>query len=76
MDTNLLIAQILKTTKTIEAMEAQLQSRVRQVIEMNRQITEINHKINFSYCHLKTLQTTQNSNTQFRFGSYSMTNDV
>ena len=28
------------------------------------------------YCHLKTLQTTQNSNTQFQFESNSMTNNV
>ena len=60
-------------------MEAQLQSRVTQEIEMNRQITEINDKINFSYCHLtalKTLQASQNRNTQFQFESNSMTNDV
>ena len=60
-------------------MEAQLQSRVTQVIKMNRQITEINDKINLSYRHhnaLKTLQATQNSNIQFQFESYSMTNDV
>ena len=38
-------------------MEAQLQSRVTQVIKMNRQITEINDKINLLYCHLKALKT-------------------
>ena len=46
----------------IQAMEAQLQSRITQIIEMNRQITEVNDKINSSYCHLnalKTLQATQ-----------------
>ena len=60
-------------------MEAHLQSRVTQVIKMNRQITEINDKINLSYPHLKalkTLQATQNSNIQFQFESYSMANDV
>ena len=60
-------------------MEAQLQSRVTQVIKMNRQINEINDKINLSYRHLKalkTLQATQNSNIQFQFESYSMTNDI
>ena len=49
-------------------MDAQLQYQVTQVLEMNRQITEINGKINLSYRHykaLKTLQATQNSNTQF-----------
>ena len=60
-------------------MEAQLQSRVTQVIRMNRQITEINDIINLLYRHLKalkTLQETQNSNIQFQIESYSMTNDV
>ena len=38
-------------------MEAQLQSRVTQVKEMNRQITEINDKIKFSYRNLKALKT-------------------
>ena len=44
---------------------------------MNREITEINDKINFSYRHLetlKTLQATQNRINQFQFGSNSMTN--
>ena len=59
MDTNLIIAQIFKTNENIQAMEAQLQSRVTEVIEMNRQIIEINDKINLSYRHLKTLQATQ-----------------
>ena len=79
MDTYLIIAQILKTKEDIEAIEAQLQSRITQVFEMNRQITEINDKINFSYFHLKALkklQATQNSNTQFQFESNSMTNGV
>ena len=43
---------------------------------MNRQITEINDKINISYRHLKALkmvEVTQNKSTQF--GSNSMTND-
>ena len=60
-------------------MKAQLKSRVTQVIEMNRQITEINDKINFSDRQvkaLKTLQATQNRNTQFQFGSNLKTNDV
>ena len=59
-------------------MEAQLQSRVTQVIVMNRQITEINDEINFLYRYLKalkTLQATQNRITQFQFGSNSMKND-
>ena len=46
---------------------------------MNRQITEINDKNNVLYSHvkpLKTLQATQNRNTQFQFGSNLMTNDV
>ena len=79
MDTNLIIAQILKTNTNIQAIAAQLQSRVTQVIEMNRQITDINDKINLLYCHLntlKTLQATQKSKTQFKFESNSMTNDV
>ena len=79
MDTKLIIAQILKTNENIQTMEAQLQSRVTQVIEMNRQITEINDKINLSPRHLKALKTpqaTQNSNIQFQFESNSMTNDV
>ena len=79
MDTNLIIAQILKTNENIQAMEAQLKSRVTQIIEMNRLITEINDKINLSYRHLKlhkTLQATQNSNIQCQFESNSMTNDV
>ena len=78
METNLIFAQILKTNENIQALEAQLQSRVTQVIEMNRQITEINDEINFSYRHLKalkTLEATQNTSTQFQFGSNSMTND-
>ena len=60
-------------------MEAQLQSRITQVKEMNRQITKINDKINILYRHLKalkTLQATQNSNSQIQFESNSMTNDV
>ena len=60
-------------------MEAQLQSRVTHVIEMIRQITQINDKINLWYRHLKslkTLQATQNINIQFQFESNSMTNDV
>ena len=61
-------------------MEAQLQSRVvTQVKEMNREITEINDKINFSYRHLKALKTpypTQNSNTQIQIESNTMTNDA
>ena len=39
MDTNLILAQILKTNENIQAIKAQLQSRVTQVIELNRQIT-------------------------------------
>ena len=79
MDKNLIIAQILKTNENIQAMEAQLQSRVTQVKEMNRQITKINDKINFLYRHLKafkTLQATQNSNSRIQFESNSMTSDV
>ena len=41
-----LIEQILKANKNLQAIKAQLQPRVTQVIEMNRQITEINDKIN------------------------------
>ena len=71
----------MKTNEYIQAMEAQLQSRVTQVIEINRQITEINDKINFLYRHLKALiklQGTQkkNRNTQSQFGSNLMTNEV
>ena len=55
MDTNLIIAQILKTNENIQALEAQLRSRVTQVIEMTRQITEINEIINYSYRHPKAL---------------------
>ena len=68
MNTNLIIAQILKTNENIQALETQLQFRITQVIKMNRQITEINDKINGSYRHLNalnTLQATQNSNTIF-----------
>ena len=60
-------------------MDAQLQSRVTQVIKINRQITKINDKINLSYRHfkaLKTLQATLNNNIQFQFESYSIKNDV
>ena len=60
-------------------MEAQLQFRVTQVKEMNRQITKINDKINFLYRHLKafkTLQATQNSNSRIQCEINSMTNDV
>ena len=79
MDTNLIIKQILKTNTNIQAMEAQLQSRVTHVIEMNQQITEINDKINFSYRHVKAIKTpqaTQNRNTQFQFGSNLMPDGV
>ena len=79
MDTNLIIAQILRKNKNIQAIKAQLQSRVTQVLEMNQQIKKINDKINSLYRHLnalKTLEATQNSNIQFQFGSNSMTNDV
>ena len=78
INTNLIYAQILNTNKIIEAIKAQLQSRVTQEIEMNRQITEINDLINLSYCHLQTftpLQTRQ-TNTHFQFESHSMANDV
>ena len=76
MNTNLIIAQILKKNENIQALEAQLQSRVTQLIEMNQQITDINDKINISYRHLKALkmvEVTLNRSTQF--GSNSMTND-
>ena len=79
MDTNLIIAQILKTKENIQAMEAELQSRVTQVNGMNQQITEINDKINFTYRHfnaLKKLQATQNRNTRFQFENNSMTKNV
>ena len=59
-------------------MEAHLQCRVTQVLKMNREITEINDKINFSYRHLATLnklQGTQTRSNQFKIGSNSMTND-
>ena len=45
---------------------------------MNREITKINDKINFSYRHLETLiklQATHNWSNQFHFASNSMTND-
>ena len=70
MDTDLIMAQILKTNENIQAMEAELKSRVTQVIELNRQITEMNDDINSSYWHLQALkkhQATQNSSTQFQF---------
>ena len=60
-------------------MEVKLQSRVTQVIEINRQITEINDTINFLYRRLKAFkkfQATQNRNTQFQFGSNLITNEV
>ena len=78
MDTDLIMAQILKTNENIQGMEAELQSRVKQVIELNRQIIEMDDEINLSYRHLKALkkfQATQNSSTQFQFGSNSMNND-
>ena len=49
-------------------MEANLQYRITQVLKMNREITEIGYKINFSYRHLQTLkklQATQNRSNQF-----------
>ena len=36
-------------------MKAHLKYRVTQVFKMNREITEIDDKINFSYRHLQTL---------------------
>ena len=45
---------------------------------MNREITEIDDKINFSYRRFKTikmLQAAQNRSNQFQLGSNSMTND-
>ena len=59
-------------------METYPQSRVTQVLKMNREIIEINDKIKFSYRHLETLkklQATQNRSNQFQFGSNSMSND-
>ena len=72
------MVQILKTNKNIQEIEAQLQFQVTQVLEMNRQVTEINDEINCSYRHLewlKKLHATQNKSIQFQFGSNSMTND-
>ena len=59
-----------------QALKAQLQSQVTKVIEMNRQIIEINDEIKFTFRYLKALkniEATQNRSTQF--GSNSMTND-
>ena len=59
-------------------MKAHLKYRVTQVFKMNREITEIDDKINFSYRHLQTLtklQATHNKSNQFQFGINSMTND-
>ena len=47
-------------------------------MELNRQINEMDNKINSSYRHLKslkTLQATQNRSPQFHFESNSMNND-
>ena len=56
MDTNLIIAQILKTNENTQEMEAQLQSRVTLVIEMNRVITEINEILIYRTVILKRLK--------------------
>ena len=56
MDTDLIMAQILKTNENIQTMEATLQFRDTQVIELNRQVTEIGDKINSPYRHLKALK--------------------
>ena len=50
----------------IQAMEAQLQSRITQVIEMNRQFTEINDKINSSYRLFNALYGQLHYNSDFQ----------
>ena len=48
------------------------------IIELHRQITEMDDEIKFLYRHLtvlKTLQATQNSSTKFQFGYNLISND-